>query len=68
VPMTPDATVIIASYPARHRAGAGAEELRRHKIPAAVIASAQRAGAWDVVVRPDFAERAKALMKSPQDG
>jgi len=66
--MTPDATVVVASYPAQHRADAVAQELRKHKIPAAVIASAERAGAWDVVVRPNYAERAKALMKSPQDG
>ena len=66
--MSPDATVVIASYPARHRADAVAEELRNHKIPAAVIASAARAGAWDVVVRPNYAERAKALLKRPQDG
>ncbi|HZO29762.1 MAG TPA: hypothetical protein VFH48_27615 [Chloroflexota bacterium] len=65
--MIPDATVVIASYPARHRADIVAEELRGHKIPASVIASAERAGAWDVVVRPNYAERAKALMKSPQD-
>jgi hypothetical protein len=56
--------VIIASYLARHRADAVAEELRRNKIPAAVIASADRAGASDVVVRPNYAERAKALMES----
>jgi len=65
--MTPDATVVIASYPARHRADAIAEELRKHQIPAAVMASAARAGTWDVVVRPNYVDRAKALMKSPQD-
>ena len=66
--MTPDATVVIASYPARHRADAVAGELRTHKIPAAVIASSERVGAWNVVVRPNYADRAKALMKSPRDG
>ena len=65
MPMNPDATVVIASYSARHRADIVAEELRGHKIPAAVIASAKLAGAWDVVVRPNYAERAKALMKGP---
>ena len=48
--------------------GAVAQELRSHKVPAAVFASAERAGAWDAVVRPTYAERATALMQSPENG
>src|SRR3954469_19192992 len=64
---TDDAPVVVASYRARHRANLLAEELRKYKIGAAAIASASRPGAWDVVVRPDFAERANELVRSLQN-
>ena len=63
--MPTDGPVIVASYLARHRAVAVAEQIRRNKIRAAVIASVNRAGAWDVVVRLDDAERASTAVKSP---
>jgi hypothetical protein len=66
--MTTDAPVVVATYQARHRANALAEALRNHKIGAAAMASATRPGAWDVVVRPGFAERANELVKSLQEG
>jgi hypothetical protein len=62
--MSTDVPVIVASYLARHRAVAVAEQIRRNKIGAAVIASACRAGAWDIVVRPGDAERASVAVKS----
>jgi hypothetical protein len=62
--MTTDSPVIVVSYPSRHRAVAIAEQIRSNKIGAAVIASAHRAGTWDVMVRPSDAERVSATVKS----
>jgi len=61
--MTPDSPIVIASYPDRHRADAVAEELRRSKIGAAVIPSADRAGAWDIVILRGEAGRARMVIE-----
>jgi hypothetical protein len=65
--MAYDSPVTVARYPARHRADAVARGLRENKIGAAVVPSSERAGAWDVVVRPDDAERASVVVKRLQD-
>jgi hypothetical protein len=65
--MTPDATVVIASYPARHRADAIVEGLLRNKIPAMVVRALRRARAWDVVVLAGDVDRARAVIKGLGD-